>query len=113
TVPVGASPLTMTIDNARSTPAQPLTYTFEVATDSTFATRVFVQDGVPQGEGGRTSVTVGTGLEPGVHYAWGARAAASGVSGPVTAPWAFSTAADRALGTPVVLAPATGTVLRE
>lgn len=113
TVTVGASPLTLIVDNATSTPAQALTYTFEVATDQSFATRVFVQEGVAQGEAGRTSVTVTTGLEAGVNYVWRARAQTASATGPSASAWAFVTEAARSLGTPAVIEPAAGAVLRE
>jgi hypothetical protein len=109
----GASPLVLTVDNATATPAAPITYTFEVASDQSFATRVFVQENVAQGDSGRTSVTVNASLQPGVTYLWRARAQTSTATSPMTDPWAFNTEATAALGAPVALEPAAGTVLRE
>src|SRR5580765_8211486 len=39
-------PLTLTVANAVSTGSTPLTYSFEVASDSAFATKVYSKDGV-------------------------------------------------------------------
>ena len=74
TVTLGGSPLMLVVDNASSAAAPAPTYTFEIATDQSFATRVFVQEGVAQGDGGRTSVAVTAALDPGVTYVWRARA---------------------------------------
>lgn len=106
TIATGSSPLVLTVENATATPAQPLTYTFEIATDQTFASRVFVQEGVAQGENGRTSVTVAAALAPGTAYVWRARAQTTSAAGPSADPWGFTTEA--AAGSI-----ATGAVLRE
>jgi hypothetical protein len=39
-------PIKLTIENSTSTGVRPLAYTFEVATDSGFATKVFARSGV-------------------------------------------------------------------
>lgn len=108
-----ASPLVLTVENATVSPAQPLSYTFEVATDASFATRVFVQDAVPQGEDGRTSVTVTTALAPGTSYVWRARASSTTAAGPAAEPWSFTADAARSLGAPVVIEPSAGFILLE
>jgi hypothetical protein len=113
TVTLGASPLTLVVENATATPAQTMTYTFEVATDASFSTRVFVQEGVTQGDAGRTSTTVTTTLEPGVAYVWRARAQTASVSGPAADGWSFTTEAEQSLAPPVAIEPASGVVLRE
>jgi hypothetical protein len=66
-------PIQLLIENSSSTGVRPLSYMFEVASDSEFNTRVFARSGVPAGEGGRTSVQVDT-LELGRAYYWRARA---------------------------------------
>src|SRR4030081_3722208 len=48
-------PLTLTVANAVSTGTTALTYTFEVASDAGFASKVFSKDGVPSG-GAQTSL---------------------------------------------------------
>lgn len=66
-------PIKLLIENASSNGVRPLTYAFEVAADSSFATKVYARSGVPQGEGGRTSVIIER-LELGRSYYWRARA---------------------------------------
>src|SRR5690349_2289048 len=51
-------PLTLTVKNAVSTGSTALTYTFEVASDATFATRVYSKDGVAEGANGQTSLRI-------------------------------------------------------
>lgn len=113
TIAAGASPLSLVVENATVTPAQPLTYTFEIATDQAFANRVFVQEGVAQGDAGRTSVSVSANLPAGANYVWRARAQTTSAAGPNADAFAFSTEAAVALGAPVTLEPAAGAVLRE
>jgi hypothetical protein len=66
-------PIKLTIENSNSTGVRPLSYLFEVATDSGFSTKVFARSGVLPGEGGRTSVQLDT-LELGRTYYWRAKA---------------------------------------
>jgi hypothetical protein len=112
TITVGASPLTLTVENATASPAATITYTFEVATDQSFANRVFVQENVAQDASGRTSVLVSSGLTAGATYVWRARAQTPTASATAD-PWTFTAEAARALGTPVAIEPASGAVLRE
>src|SRR5262245_3574111 len=42
-------PITLIIDNATSNGPRPLSYAFEIAADSNFATKVFTRDGVTPG----------------------------------------------------------------
>lgn len=112
-ITLGTTPLALIVENVASAGTQPVTYTFEVATDHTFANRVFVQEGVPAGGDGRTTATVGATLEPGVAYVWRARAQTAEIVGPNAPASAFSTEAARALGAPAAIFPAPGTTLRE
>src|SRR5262245_27122930 len=52
----GEQPITLVVQNAISTQSAATTYTFEVATDSGFASKVQSKDGVAQGSGGQTAV---------------------------------------------------------
>src|SRR5471030_2253995 len=49
-------PITLTIKNAVTTGKTALTYTFEVASDGAFASKVYSKDGVAAGSGGQTSL---------------------------------------------------------
>src|SRR6478609_6402658 len=44
-------PITLTVKNAVTSGTTPLTYTFEVATDAAFASKVYTKDGVAAGSG--------------------------------------------------------------
>src|SRR5947209_9857934 len=52
-------PLTLTVKNAVQTGNGALTYSFEVATDAAFASKVFSKDGVAEGSG-QTSLKIDT-----------------------------------------------------
>ena len=66
-------PIKLLIENAASTGVRPLTYMFEVASDSDFTNKVYARSGVPQGDGGRTQVIIEK-LDLGRVYYWRARA---------------------------------------
>ena len=66
-------PIKLVIENATSNGVRPVTYIFEVATDTEFNGKVFARSGVPAGESGRTSVQIDR-LDLGRAYYWRARA---------------------------------------
>jgi len=66
-------PIKLVIENATSNGVRPMTYKFEVATDSAFTTMVYARSGVPPGDGGRTSVQIDR-LDLGRAYYWRAKA---------------------------------------
>ena len=53
-----SQPVTVVIANAARTGSAAPTYSIEVATDPGFANKVFTQDGIAEGAGGSTTVTV-------------------------------------------------------
>jgi hypothetical protein len=61
-------PIRLVVQNATSSGVRPLTYTFEVAADSGFSTKVFSRSSVAPGDG-RTSVQIDR-LEIGRAYYW-------------------------------------------
>lgn len=65
-------PIKLVIENSRTNGVRPVTYTFEVASDSDFNTKVFARSGVAPGDG-RTSVQLDA-LELGRPYYWRAKA---------------------------------------
>ena len=65
-------PIKLIVENSSTNGVRPVTYTFEVATDGGFGTRVFARSGVMPGEG-RTSVQLDA-LELGRPYYWRVRA---------------------------------------
>ena len=66
-------PIRLTIQNSTTNGVRPLAYTFEVATDSNFASKVFGRGSVPPGADSKTSVVIDK-LEIGRTYYWRARA---------------------------------------
>jgi hypothetical protein len=69
----GQQPIRLLIENSSSTGVRPITYLFEVATDSAFNSKVFARNAVPPGSGGRTSLQLDP-LELGRVYYWRAKA---------------------------------------
>src|SRR5690349_14263994 len=72
-------PVTLVVNNATTTKGT-ATYTFEVSTDSGFATRVQLKDNIAQGSGGQTSVKLDA-LAANTDYYWHARVASGGTTG--------------------------------
>jgi hypothetical protein len=66
-------PIRLVVQNATTNGVRPLSYTFEVASDSGFASKVFSRAGVAPGQNGKTSVQIDR-LEIGRSYYWRARA---------------------------------------
>ena len=66
-------PITLLVENSSSTGVRPVAYTFEVAADTTFETKMYARSGVLPGADGRTGVTVDR-LESGRGYYWRVRA---------------------------------------
>src|ERR1700730_12327554 len=77
-------PLTLAVQNAVVSKTTGTTYTFEVGTNSAFATKVQTKDGVKEGTGGQTSVKLDA-LPAAAGYYWHGRAAARGHGGAVGA----------------------------
>ena len=75
-------PITLTVKNAVTSGSTTLTYTFEVASDSGFAAKVFSKDGVAAGSG-TTSLKIDK-LTPNKSYFWRARAQSGSLAGPYT-----------------------------
>ena len=97
-------PVRLLIGNSTTNGVRPLTYTFEVATDTAFTTKVFARSSVPPGDGGRTSVQIDR-LEVGRSYYWRARAEDGANTGPFMAA-AFEVLPKAVLNPPTALSPA-------
>src|SRR4051812_46716649 len=72
-IAIDKQPVTMLVENAGSTGQRPLTYTFEIATDTGFSNKVFTRQGIAQGDGGRTSLRMSDALGTGHTYYWRVR----------------------------------------
>lgn len=90
-------PATLVVQNAISTQSG-ATYTFEVASDPAFATKVQTKDGISEGSGGQTVVKLDA-LTPGHDYFWHARATVGGTAG------LFGTASKFTIGLPITIDP--------
>ena len=96
-------PIRLLVENASSSGVRPLYYTFEVASDSEFQTKMFARSQVPPGGDGRTSVQLDR-LELGRSYYWRARAEDGANTGPyVTAQ--FEVLPRPSLGAPRPISP--------
>jgi hypothetical protein len=105
-VPNVSQPLTLVVQNGVST--QPgATYTFEIATDPAFTTKVQTKDAVPEGSGGQTSVKLDP-LAAAHDYYWHARTVAGGTTGVFGATSKFTVGAAITLGPPIAVNPLSG-----
>jgi hypothetical protein len=102
-------PIRLLIENSSSTGVRPITYLFEVATDSAFQSKVFSRGGVPPGEGGRTSLELAP-LELGRSYYWRARAE-DGANDSAYATAEFEVLPRAVLMAPVLLSPVNNAVV--
>lgn len=96
-------PIRLVVENSSSTGVRPLSYTFEVATDNGFTTKVFSRSGIAPGGAGRTSVQLDR-LEIGRGYFWRARAEDGANTGPF-ATSAFEIFPKPAINPPTAIAP--------
>ena len=96
-ISVEKQPVTLLIENAGSNGPRPLSYAFDISTDTGFSTLVFSREGIAQGEGGRTSLRMTDTLQTGRTYYWRVRAQDGANSGPFATPAAFT------IFTPIVI----------
>jgi hypothetical protein len=96
-------PVKLMIENAASNGVRPLSYTFEVASDNAFQSKVYARSGVTPGTNGKTTVTLDP-LTVGKSYYWRARAEDGANTGPyVTA--SFDVLPQPDLGAPTLISP--------
>jgi hypothetical protein len=81
-ISIEKQPVTLLIENAGSNGPRPLTYTFDIATDTGFSNKVFTREGIAQGDGGRTSLRMTDTLATGHTYYWRVRAEDGANTGP-------------------------------
>ena len=92
-------PITLTIRNAVTSGTTALTYTFEVASDAAFATKVYSKDGIAAGSG-TTALKIDK-LTANKSYFWRARAQSGSLSGPYTEGRGFGIGPEVVLAQPV------------
>jgi hypothetical protein len=105
-ISVEKQPVTLLIENSGSNGPRPLSYSFDIATDTGFANLVFSQANVAQGDGGRTSVKMTDLLATGRTYYWRARAQDGANTGPYATPMSFSIFTPIVIEVPGLTAPA-------
>jgi len=101
-------PVVLGVQNAAVTSTSGTVYTFEVATDTAFASKVQTKDNVAAGSNGATTVKLDS-LAGSKDYYWHARATAGGTSGPFSAVAKFTMGAPVTISPPAPLGPLTGT----
>src|SRR5262245_19612945 len=100
-------PVTLTIGNAVITQGSAATYTFEVASDAAFGTRVYTKSGVAEGSNGQTSLTIDR-IGAGADYFWRARAEGGGTTGPFSAGRRFTIGPAIVVNAPALAGPPSG-----
>src|SRR5262249_12684016 len=106
-VPNLSQPVTLVVGNAVITQGAAATYTFEVASDAVFATKVYTKTGVTEASNGQTSLTIDR-LGAGADYFWRARAEGGGTVGPFSAGRKFTIGPAIILNAPALSSPASG-----
>lgn len=108
TVTNQSQPVTLVIQNVAAPATGANTYTFEVATDLAFTTKVQTKDGVAEGAGGQTRVTLDS-LLASKDYFWRARATAAGLSGTFSDLFKFTVGPPISLSAPTPISPLNAT----
>ncbi len=99
-----SQPARLVVGNGVTTGSTALTYTFEVASDSGFANKVYTKDGVAEGGGGQTSLTIDR-LTGARTYFWHARSNSGTTQGLFSTARSFTVGPEVVLGTPVLASP--------
>jgi len=103
-IAVDQQPLTLMVQNASTSGVRPLSYLFEVATDSAFTNKVFSRDSIAPGDG-QTSLRLPDPLATGRTYYWHARAQDGANTGDYSAAANFNVFTPIVIGAPVPQAP--------
>lgn len=101
-----AQPVILVVQNVSGVAAGSRTYTFEVASDVAFTTKVQTKENIVEGTNGQTSVALDT-LLASKDYYWRAKAQAAGGTGTYTDLFKFSIGAPVSLGAPSPISPLT------
>lgn len=108
-------PVSVAITNAVRTSPATATYSLEVASDSSFTTKVFTRDAIAEGNGGTTSVTLSqlSATNGNVTYYWRSIATVDGVASPPSATQSFVIQQQIIINTPTLSEPASGSTTSE
>ena len=105
-------PITLTVANGVTTGSTPPTYTFEVASDSGFASKAYTKDGVAQGANGQTSLVIDK-IGPAKSYFWRVRTNSGSTPGPYSRVRGFTVGPEVILQAPVLGDPASNATVGE
>jgi len=106
-IPSQGQPVTLVVLNASGSPAG-TTYTFEVASDIGFTSKVQTKEGISAGITGQTSAQLDP-LPAQKDYYWRARAQAPGAAGTFSDPFKFTIGGVVSLSAPLPIGPLTNT----
>jgi hypothetical protein len=101
-------PVILVVRNAITTATSPVTYTFEVASDAAFASKVQTKDNLAEGGSGQTTVTLDA-LPAARDYWWHARATGGGTTGVFGTAYKLTVGPAITINAPVPIGPLTGT----
>lgn len=101
-------PITLTIGNSTTNGVRPLSYHFQLASDSGFKHKLFDRAGISPGSGGHTSVKLSDSLASGDTYYWRARAEDGANSSNYSGTFSFSVYTPVVLGAPGPISPING-----
>ena len=110
TVAYGSLPVKLTAANGTSTSGAPLTYTFEIAYDAGFSSKVTTQSGVAEGSGGQTSTTVPSLLANNTYY-WHVRADGGSTTGVFSPTYQFKIGGQVTIAAPTPVTPPNGGII--
>src|SRR5262245_700966 len=100
-------PVTLTVRSAVTTGSTGLTYTFEVSTDASFATKTYTKDGVAETGNGQVALRIDR-LPADRTYYWRARANAGTDAGPFNRARSFNVGPEVILQAPALVSPSNG-----
>jgi hypothetical protein len=104
--------VTLTITNTVRSAQTTVTYSVEVATDPGFANKVVTKDGVAEGSGATTSLTLGS-LTGGVTYYWRWKPVVDGVTGGPSPTQQFTVAQQIIINAPSLAEPVSGSTVSD
>jgi hypothetical protein len=107
-IEVNSQPVTLVVENATTNGQRPLEYSFEVAADADFTTKVFTRDGITPGSNGQTSIKLPDPLAPNHTYYWRSKAEDGANTGPYSASVYFTVVVPIVLEAPQIVSPING-----
>jgi hypothetical protein len=110
-IPVGSQVIDLLIQNSPTNGQRPLSYRFEVATDANFSTLLYMKEGIPPGDGNRTSLRLPDSMATSRTYYWRARAGDGANTGPFSGLAVFNIYTPIVIEKPIPMLPVNGITL--